>query len=195
MNPGLLLSGIDKHIKLTSGEKDYFVSFLHSRKLRRKQFLVQEGDINKGSAFVTSGILRIYSIDKNGFEHILQFAPPGWWIGDMRSFLAQTPGALNIDAIEDSEVLLLMKSDLDNLYIRIPSLERFFRILAENSIAAYQQRLVNNLSLSAMERYNNFCQLYPDLLQNIPQKQVAAYIGVTPEFLSKMRSQLTPGKG
>jgi CRP-like cAMP-binding protein len=161
MDPDLLLSSIDKHIQLTSGEKDYFISLLHFKKLRRKQFLVQEGDINKGSAFVTSGILRIYSIDKNGFEHILQFAPSGWWIGDMRSFLTQTPGTLYIDAIEDSDILMLLKLDLDDLYNRVPGFERFFRILAENSIAAYQHRLINNLSLSAMERYNNFPNYIP----------------------------------
>ena len=194
MNTELLLQHISKHISLTAEEESFLNSLLHSKKIKKKHFLLQEGEVNKAATFVTSGILRIYAIDKNGFEHILQFAPPGWWIGDMKSMLTQQPATLNIDAIEDTEVLLLNKEDLDKLYTAVPKFERFFRILAENSIASHQQRLVNNLSLSAAERYNNFCQLYPSLIQNLPQKQVASYIGVTPEFLSKMLSNLSEKK-
>lgn len=190
MDYQLLLQHISKHINLTSKEESFLKSILHSKKIKKKHFLLQEGEVNKSATFVTSGILRIYSIDKNGFEHILQFAPPGWWIGDMKSALTQQPATLNIDAIEDTEVLWISKEDLEKLYAAVPKFERFFRILAENSIASHQQRLVNNLSLSAAERYNNFCQLYPSLIQNLPQKQVASYIGVTPEFLSKMLSNI-----
>ena len=194
MNTELLLQHISKHIQLATEEEAFLKSLLHSKKIKKKHFLLQEGEVNKSATFVTSGILRIYAIDKNGFEHILQFAPPGWWIGDMKSMLTQQPATLNIDAIEDTEILLLSKEDLDKLYTTVPKFERFFRILAENSIASHQQRLVNNLSLSAAERYNNFCQMYPSLIQNLPQKQVASYIGVTPEFLSKMLSNLSEKK-
>jgi len=183
----LLLKNITKHIQLSEEDKKYLL--LQSKKLRRKSFLVQEGDITKAAVFVNSGLLRMYSIDKNGFEHILQFAPPGWWIGDMKSYITQQPGTLYIDALEDSEVLLLEKTQMDRLYEKVPAFERFFRILAENSLATYQQRLIDNLSLPAIDRYNNFCRLYPSLIECLPQKQVAAYIGVTPEFLSKMLSQ------
>lgn len=182
----LLLENITKHISLSKEEETYFISLLREKKIRRKQFLLREGEINTGVSFVTAGCLRSYSIDKNGFEHVLQFAPPGWWIGDMKSFIMQEPGILNIDAVDDSEIKLLLKPDLDKLYSAVPKFERFFRILAENSLATYQHRLIDNLSLSAMERYHNFCRLYPSLIQCLPQKQVAAYIGVTPEFLSKM---------
>jgi len=183
----LLLKNITNHIQLSEEDKKYLL--LQSKKLRRKNFLVQEGDITKAAVFVNSGLLRMYSIDKNGFEHILQFAPPGWWIGDMKSYITQQPGTLYIDALEDSEVLLLEKTQMDRLYEKVPAFERFFRILAENSLATYQQRLIDNLSLPAIDRYNNFCRLYPSLIECLPQKQVAAYIGVTPEFLSKMLSQ------
>ncbi|RTL60236.1 MAG: Crp/Fnr family transcriptional regulator [Sphingobacteriales bacterium] len=194
MNTDLLLQHISKHISLTGEEEDILKSVLHSKKIKKKHFLLQEGEVNKTATFVTSGILRIYSIDKNGFEHILQFAPPGWWIGDMKSAITQQPATLNIDAIEDTEIIWISKEDLEKLYAAVPKFERFFRILAENSIASYQQRLVNNLSLSAAERYDNFCKLYPSLVQNLPQKQVASYIGVTPEFLSKMLSNLSEKK-
>jgi CRP-like cAMP-binding protein len=185
----LLLTSVHKHIGLLLQEETHFISLLTSRKIKRKQFLLKEGEINRHASFVINGCLRSYSIDKNGFEHVLQFAPPGWWIGDMQSFLTQTPGTLYIDAVDDSEVIQLSKNDLDQLYAVVPVFERFFRILAEKSLATYQHRLINNLSLSARERYNNFCQLYPSLIQCLPQKQVAAYIGVTPEFLSKMLNQ------
>jgi CRP-like cAMP-binding protein len=188
MEYGLLLENIRRHIRLSEEDKDYLLSLLQSKKIRRKTFFQQEGDITRAAVFVTSGLLRMYSIDKNGFEHILQFAPPGWWIGDMKSYVTQQPGNLYIDALEDSEVLLLEKRSLDSLYEKVPAFERFFRILAENALSTYQQRLIDNLSLPALDRYNNFCRLYPSLIECLPQKQVAAYIGVTPEFLSKMLS-------
>lgn len=186
INYSLLLEHVSRHISLTEEEQSYFISLLHLKQLRRKQYLAQEGDISKGPSFVTQGILRSYSLDKNGFEHVIQFAPPGWWIGDMYSFVHQQPGKLYIDAIEDSELVWLWRSDLDNLYHRIPKFERFFRILAENSLVAYQDRLISNLSLPAKERYAHFCRQYPSLIECLPQKQVASFIGVTPEFLSKM---------
>ena len=186
MEYGLLLQSIGKHIQLREEDKNYLLSLLQSKKLRRKSFYQQEGDITRAAVFVTSGLLRMYSVDKNGFEHILQFAPPGWWVGDIKSYVTQQPGNLNIDALEDSEILLLEKKHIDSLYEKVPAFERFFRILAENALATYQQRLIDNLSLPAIDRYANFCRLYPSLIECLPQKQVAAYIGVTPEFLSKM---------
>jgi len=194
MNQELLLKAIAKHISLTEAEQQQLLSVLLYKKVKKKQFLIQEGDITKQAIFVTSGCLRSYSIDKNGFEHILQFAPAGWWIGDMKSMVKQEPGILYIDAVDDTDIILISKSDLDKLYIAIPKLERFFRILAENALATYQHRLIDNLSLSAMERYSNFCKIYPTLIEKLPQKQVAAYIGVTPEFLSKMVNKIPSKK-
>ncbi|MGC4099928.1 Crp/Fnr family transcriptional regulator [Ferruginibacter sp.] len=194
MNYDLLLSSIAKHVDLTDDEHQQLVAALSFKKVKKKQFLLQEGEINKQGLFVTSGCLRSYSIDKNGFEHILQFAPAGWWIADMRSMITQQPGTLYIDAVYDSELVVISKNDIDQLYLAIPKLERFFRILAENSLATYQHRLIDNLSLSALERYGNFCKRYPSLIENLPQKQVAAYIGVTPEFLSKMVNKVPSKK-
>jgi CRP/FNR family transcriptional regulator, anaerobic regulatory protein len=186
MDHSLLLEHIALHIALTREQKDYFISLLHARTIKKRQYLNQEGDIAKGPTFVTKGILRTYSLDRNGFEHVLQFAPPGWWVGDMNSLVNQQPGTLSCDALEDSEVLWWWKSDLDKLYNAVPAFERFFRILAENSIITYQNRLTGIMSLPAVERYASFCRQYPSLIDCLPQKQVASYIGVTPEFLSKM---------
>ncbi|MES1226227.1 MAG: Crp/Fnr family transcriptional regulator [Bacteroidota bacterium] len=186
MSEELILQSISRHIALEKDGQDYFLSILKNKKIKKRQFLSQEGDISKGPVFVIKGILRSYAVDKNGFEHILQFAPPGWWMADMYSLITQQAGQLSIDAIEDSEIVLLPKPELDKLYQSIPAFERFFRILAENSLVAYQQRIIGNLSQTAKERYTNFCKSYPSLIECLPQKQVASYIGVTPEFLSKM---------
>ena len=183
------LAHIRKQVVLSAEDAEILTGYFRSRKLKKKHFLVQEGDMNQNSFFVVAGILRLYSIDPNGFEHIIQFGPAGWWINDMQSWLKQTPGNLYIDAIEDSEVLQVSKADIDTLYARIPALEKYFRLLAENAVAAYQQRFVSSLSQSAKDRYNSFCQLYPTLIQQLPQKHIASYIGVTPEFLSKMLNQ------
>ncbi|MBX2929896.1 MAG: Crp/Fnr family transcriptional regulator [Saprospiraceae bacterium] len=185
----LILNNIAKHIALDRREQEHFLGLLSTKKLKKKQFLLQEGDVCRHSAFVVEGCLRGYTVDSNGFEHILQFAPPDWWIGDMYSLLTQKPGNLYIDALEETEVLLLSKTDQEQLYLDIPKFERFFRIITENSLVANRQRLLDNLSLSAMERFALFCRQYPTLIERLSQKQIAAYIGVTPEFLSKLKSE------
>lgn len=186
----LILHNIAKHIALEPAEQDHFLSLLASKKIKKKQFLLRENDVCRNSAFVALGCLRGYTVDANGFEHILQFAPPDWWIADMYSLISGQPGHLNIDALEDTEVLLLSKKDQEQLYHDIPKFERFFRIITENSLVANRQRVIDNLSLSAQARYAQFCGHYPTLINKLPQKQIAAYIGVTPEFLSKMRGDL-----
>lgn len=185
-----ILQNICKHIVLTEEEQAHFLSLLVPKSIKRKQFLLREGEVCKHTAFVTTGCLRAYTIDRNGFEHILHFAPSGWWVADMYSLVSQQAGNLFIEAVEASEILLLSKSRQEQLYVDIPKFERFFRILAENSLVTHRQRLLDNLSLPAQERYAIFCKRYPTLIQCLPQKYIAAYIGVTPEFFSKMRKEL-----
>jgi len=184
-----ILKNINKHIHLTQDEEELFFSLLDEKRLKKKQFLLHEGQVSTHSGFVVSGCLRAYSIDSNGFEHILQFAPSDWWIADMYSYVTQKPGYLNIDALEDSNILLLSRNAQDRLFAEVPKFERFFRILMEKSLVANRQRIIDGLSLTATQRYANFCNTYPTIINSIPQKQIAAYIGVTPEFLSKMRSE------
>jgi CRP-like cAMP-binding protein len=190
MSTDLILKSIGKYIGLTEEEKEYFISLLHPKELSRKQFLLKEREVCKYSAFVNSGCLRGYTVDEYGLEHVMNFAPSGWWIADMYSLLSQKSGTLNIDAIEPTEILLLSKVKQELLYHEVPKFERFFRIITENSLVAYQQRLMDNLSLPAEERYNNFCRRYPTLIHQLPKKDIAAYIGVTPEFFSRMMAKL-----
>lgn len=188
MDGSQILRNVNRHITLDAAEEAHFLSLLVQRQLKRRQFLVQEGDVSRYVAFVNNGCLRAYTVDEQGIEHILQFAPPDWWITDMYSFIAQQAGNLNIDALEHSEVLLLSRSHQDQLFHDIPKFERFFRIITEKSLVANRQRLLDNLSLTAAERFDLFCRRYPELLERIPQKQIAAYIGVTPEFFSKLKA-------
>ncbi|QJD94688.1 Crp/Fnr family transcriptional regulator [Mucilaginibacter robiniae] len=185
----LIMANVGKHLSLTPDETACFSQMLVQKKFKRKHFLLQQGETCRYSAFVTGGCLRGYTLDRNGFEHVLSFAPSDWWMADMYSLLTQQPGSLNIEALEDTEVWLLSKYDQEQLYLQVPKFERFFRILTEKSLIAYQQRLIDNLSLTASERYARFCQRYPTLIHHLPQKQIAAYIGVTPEFFSKMKKE------
>jgi len=186
----LILNNISSYIHLTNAEQEFFVSLLKPMSLKRKQMLLKTGEICHYSAFVTQGCLRGYSVDENGYEHVLNFAPQNWWIADMYSLITQKPGVLNIEAMEDTEILTLSKIHQEQLYVKVPVFERSFRIITENSLVSYQQRLLDNLSLTAEERYNNFCKRYPTLITTLPSKQIASYIGVTPEFFSKMKHHL-----
>ncbi|GGA77923.1 cyclic nucleotide-binding protein [Flavobacterium palustre] len=186
----LIIDNIQKHVQLTDEEKELFLSKTEIHHYKAKTILLNSGEVCKHSYFVNSGILRSFNINDNIVEHVLNFACEGWWMGDMYSLISQKPGNLFIEVIEDAEVVLLSKENQEQLYSEIPKLERFFRILTENSLVANQERIMDNLSLSAEVRYDKFLKRYAGLNHKIPQKQIASYIGVTPEFFSKMKAKL-----
>jgi CRP-like cAMP-binding protein len=186
----LILQNIEKIVSLSDLEKETILSKIEVKQYAAKTVLLNAGEVCKHSYFVNSGILRSFNINDNIVEHVLQFACEGWWIGDMYSLITQKPGNLYVEVNEDAEVVLLSKENQEILYQEIPKLERFFRILTENSLVANQERLMDNLSLSAEERFEKFCTKYPTLIQKVPQKQIASYIGVTPEFFSKMKAKM-----
>ncbi len=185
-----ILDNISKIVALTSDEERQLLSRLETKQFKAKSIILNAGEVCKYSYFVNSGLLRSFTINDHIVEHVLSFACEGWWIGDMYSLLSQKPGNLFVEVVEDAEVVLLSKENQEILYQEIPKLERFFRILTENSLVANQERLMDNLSLSAEERFEKFCKKYPTLIQKVPQKQIASYIGVTPEFFSKMKSRI-----
>lgn len=187
--PGIL-ENISRIVSLTPEEQQLFLSKIEIRNYKAKTIILNAGEICQYSYFVNSGILRSFNINDNIVEHVLAFACQGWWISDMYSLLSQKPGNLFIEVLEDAEVILLSKENQEQLYLEIPKLERFFRILTENSLVAHQERLMDNLSLSAEDRFEKFCSKYPTLIQKVPQKHIASYIGVTPEFFSKMKARL-----
>lgn len=189
MDNTLFLENMRRHIKLSEDEEATVLSRMKPMRLRRKEFLLKQGQVARELAFVVSGCLRAYSLDDNGFEHILQFAPAGWWISDMSSVISRQESLLNVDAIKDSQILLLNREDQLALFDEVPRLERYFRVLTENGLVSSRMRLIENLSLTARQRYQRFCQTYPNLINEIPQKYIASFIGVTPEFLSKIRGE------
>lgn len=188
MSHDLILANIAKHIILSKQEAAFFVSLLNEKQFNRKQFILKEGQLCNHINFVCTGTLRAYHVDKDGKESTIMFAIADWWITDMYCFINRLPAMLNIVALETSTILQLQKADLDSLYKEIPKFERFFRIIFQNAYIREQLRVIQNLSLSAEERYDNFLSKYPQIVKQVTLKQIASYLGITPEFLSAIRA-------
>jgi CRP-like cAMP-binding protein len=186
----LILNNVRKHIQLSNEEISYFTSLMKYKEISRKDFLLKEGEIAKNIYFIHSGALKAYYLDTQSNENIIMLAIDDWWITDMYSFAMGKPAIQYIDAIEDTKLLQLSRNDFDQLLSKVPAFERFFRILMQNAYIREQLRIIQNLSLPAEERYLNFLKKYPHLVQRVTQKQIASYIGVSPEFLSAMRRRL-----
>ena len=184
-----LLSYFNRLIPLNKEEQEMVRESFRSRSYRKKQYVLQEGDISTQFNYVISGCLRMYKVDDQGNIHILQFAPEGWWISDLGSFHSVSPSELNIDAIEDTEVLQIKRDDLITLYKQAPKFDRIFRVLIEKSFIQQQKRLLQTISSTADYRYQSFLDTYPQLVNRISQKQVASYLGITQEFLSRLRNR------
>lgn len=185
-----ILKNITRHISLTEAEKADYLSLLHYRKLAKGEILLNYGEICKQQYFVLSGCLRNYSIDEYGKEHIMMFAQPDWWTSDLYSYVTGLPAEHLIEALMDTEVYIIYKEDMDKVFERIPKFERFFRILFQNSIVTNNKRLSSSMSIPAEERYQAFIKKYPTIYQRIPLKYIASYLGISPEFLSKIRNKL-----
>jgi|SRR5436190_2034195 CRP-like cAMP-binding protein len=190
MNCDLLITNISKHISLTAEEIDFFTSLLKARFLASGEFLLREGDICKYESFVTKGCLKTYYVDENGFEHIIDFSIEEWWADDLYSLLTQTASKSNIKAIENTDILQIGKTDLELLYQKIPKFERFFRILFQNAFITQREQINLALSASAQERYLLFLKKKPYAEKRFSQKDIASYLGVTPQFLSTLKKKL-----
>jgi CRP-like cAMP-binding protein len=185
----LLFENIERKIKITEEDKAFCKTLFIPKKLRKKQYLLQAGDISEYVAFVTKGLLRSYSVDEKGEEHIIQFAPEDWWITDMNSFLTSEEAIYNIDALEDTEILLLDKPSQDKLFEQIPMFERYFRILIQASFVAMHKRLLSTITNTAEEKYMRMLKTYPDLVQRVPQHMIASFLGIKPETISRIRKK------
>lgn len=183
-----LLEHLAKSFSLNEEEKELVRAKFHSRLYRKRQFVLQEGDVCTHFNFIVRGCLRSYKIDEKGNIHILQFATENNWINDLGSFHRVKPSALNIDALEDTVVLQISHDDLIHLYKNAPKFDRIFRVLIENGFIHLQERLLQNISSTAEERYQSFLERYPHLINRLSQVQIAAFLGVTPEFLSRLRN-------
>ena len=177
-------------MSLTPSEQEQVMALVTVQTYKAKAMLLKAGDVCQVSYFVHSGILRSYSIDQNGVEHVVSFACTNWFIADMYSFISGRPGNLYIEVVEDAEVTEITRENQEKMYDEVPKMERFFRILIGNSLVANQQRLLDNLSFTAEARYDKFLQKFGDLAHRVPQKHIASYLGVTPEFFSAMKARM-----
>ena len=187
----LFFRHFNERVQLTPREEEEISHFLTPKKLRRKHYLLQEGDVCKYIAFIEKGALKSYSVDDNGSEHILQFGLEDWTIADLYSFLTGEPATYNIDAIEDSELVLIGKTAHEQMLTRFPKYETYTRMNITGAYLAMQKRLMSIISSPIDERYAVFNALYPDIVQRVPQHMIASYMGLTPETLSRVRKRIS----
>ncbi|TWV98726.1 Crp/Fnr family transcriptional regulator [Chitinophaga pinensis] len=181
---------VARFIQLTPEEQEFFHSLLEYRKVKKKSFLLKEGEVCDYEAYILKGCVRTFYVDQQGAETNLTFAIEDWWVADLASFSEQQPSRQNIETLEDCELLTISYENKNLLYVRIPKFERLFRILLQRTASVMQQRIYASISQTAEERYLAFMERYPAIVQRIPQHHIARYIGVSPEFLSKVRSTM-----
>jgi CRP-like cAMP-binding protein len=190
MNAQPLVNYINKYISLTEEEELFLISKISFRKYLKGQYIVQQGDICKKQCFIISGCTKTFYMDTDGQEHVVLFAIEDWWTSDMGSFITQTPADFNVQCIEKTELIEITYDDSEELFLKIPKLERFFRKIVEKAYAASQKRIIRSFSLNAKEQYLYFKEQYPSIEQRVPQYMIASYLGITKEFFSKIKSQL-----
>ena len=188
MDSQKLFANFEKHIALSAAEKDIILSHISEKQLERNDFLLLQGERCPFIYFVNQGTLRAYFLNDTGKDSTIMFAVEDWWITDMHCFLNELPAMVNIQAVERTGILRLSKESLDKLFVEVPAFNTFFRILMQNAYCREQLRMIQNLSLPALTRYENFMHKYPHIASKVPLKQIASYLGITPEFLSAIRS-------
>jgi len=189
-----LLDYFEDYLPFSNSEKQLLEGRVTERALRRRQAILQPGFSCQHYSFVVAGCLRLFGVDAKGTEHNLQFAAEADWIADIGSFHSGKPSGLFIEAIEPSTVLQIEKQDLYFLYTNVPKLDRIFKVIVENKFVEVQNRVLQNISSTAQERYLSFLAQYPNLANRLPNTQIASYLGITPEFLSKVRKDLASGR-
>ncbi|WP_010134736.1 Crp/Fnr family transcriptional regulator [Ochrovirga pacifica] len=185
----LLKQNFSKTLQLSNSELEEICSKFNKHLISKGDFLLEQGNICKFEGFVIEGCFRIFSIDKKGKENSLYFAVKDWWLMDLDSFMNQTPSELNIQALENSTILWIDKSTKEKLYNEVPVVEKLFRMMSQKAIAAWQRRVIRNKCFTAKERYFYFLETYPDIAKKLTDRQISSYLGVTHEFLCKIKKQ------
>ncbi|MGL6125717.1 Crp/Fnr family transcriptional regulator [Chryseobacterium artocarpi] len=185
----VLLSHIQNKVDITEDQKNQIPSFFTLKKLKKKQYLLQEGDVCKYLSFVSKGLLKSYFPDEKGNEHINMFAFEGWWISDFNSFIHQEKAVLNIDAIENTEVLIITLENYEKMLLEIPIMDRYFRILYQNTLVTKDYRLIVSNSYTAEEKYMQLVQKNPEMIKRVPHNLIASYLGLAPETISRIRKK------
>ena len=180
---------INHCVRLSDNELETFNKYLKPKHVPKKTFLLREGEICNFEAFIIKGCIKTYFIDDNGFETILTFATENWWVSDISSFSEQKPSRMFIETLEDCDLLIINANVKEELLQKVPLLERAFRLMLQRHLAVYQERLFGYVALSAQERYEIFLEKYPKIPQRVPQHLIASYLGISPEFLSRIRKR------
>ncbi|NJB71369.1 CRP-like cAMP-binding protein [Saonia flava] len=189
-----LIEHFETYLPFEEAEISLIESRISRRKLKRREYIMTTGDICRHYTFVVKGVLRLYGIDPTGKEHNILFAAENDWIADITSFHDTKPGKSNIQTIEPSEIIQIAQQDLYHLYINIPKLDRIFKVITEEKYVELQNRVFQNISSTAQQRYSYFYEKYPHLASRLPNTQIASYLGITPEFLSMIRKEIILGK-
>lgn len=190
MNTEPIIEYFSKLLPLDSEEVEAVKKVFIERRIKRRQFILQEGDVCMLNTFIVEGCFRMYFVDEKGKEHNIQFAVENWWIGDIGSFHSEEPSKLYIEAIENSVILQIKKQDQLDLFVNYPKFNQIFRVFTENALVAFQKRVLQNISSTAEERYLDFVKRHPYFFNRISNVQIASYLGVTPEFLSTIRKKI-----
>ncbi|MBP7399809.1 MAG: Crp/Fnr family transcriptional regulator [Chitinophagales bacterium] len=185
---------INRCIVIDDDERNLYHSLLEKLKVKKKTYLLEAGQICKYEWYVIKGCVRIYYIDDNGFDVNLMFAVEDWWLSDLQSYMEEKPSRLFIQALEDSVLWRMTKKNKEKVFDEIPKFERMFRIMLQRSNIAMQYRLLQTYTQTAEERYKEFIRRYPKIPQRIPQHHIASFLGMSPEFLSKIRNKKTKKK-
>ncbi|TDX02129.1 Crp/Fnr family transcriptional regulator [Dinghuibacter silviterrae] len=191
MTTTTLFASFDRYLPLDEAEKADVANRVVERKIKRRQFILQEDDVCKHYTFVAEGCFRVFHVDKKGVEHNLQFAAENEWIMIIDSFFNQKKSSVYIEAIEPSVIFQLSRPDLIHLFRTYPKFDRNFRVIVETRFAELENRLLQTISATAEERYLAFLGQYPALSQRLPNTHIASYLGITPEFLSRIRKELS----
>lgn len=186
-----ILNNIKRYVTLNEDDEKQFISIVRTTKIKRRQFIVQPNFICSHQTYVLKGAFRSYFVNEEGIEYTIQFAIEDWFISDFNSYANQSPASLFVEALEDSIVQQIDYNDVENLCNENQKFERFFRLVAQKSFAFSQRRVLSNLGLSAEERYLEFLNLYPSIIQRVPQYALASYLGMSAEFLSKIRKRIS----
>ncbi|MCS3529112.1 Crp/Fnr family transcriptional regulator [Chryseobacterium sp. JUb7] len=190
----LLYKNISRYIQLSDPEFKNFSRLFRLQKFKKKETVLSEGSYCHFEAFVLNGCFKVYFLNEEGVEQTLYFAVESWWITDLDSLINNVPSTLNIEALEDSEVLVISKKDKEFLYEKMPQIEKLFRIMNQQSTVALQRRILSLMNKTADKRYLEFLEKYPTLEQKLTQQQIASYLGISHEFLSKIRKKTSLGR-
>ncbi|MFK5879929.1 MAG: Crp/Fnr family transcriptional regulator [Flavobacteriaceae bacterium] len=185
-----ILNNIKKYVDLNNEDEQQFISIVRETHIKKRQFIVQPGFVCSHQTYVVKGAFRSYFVNDEGIDHTIQFAIDDWFISDFNSYISQTHSSLFIEALENSIIHQIEYNQVEQLCSENPKFEHFFRIVAQKSFAFSQRRVLSNLNKTAEERYLEFQSMYPDIIQRVPQYALASYLGMTPEFLSKIRKKI-----